>query len=311
MLNVSSNPHIRSKITTSKIMLMVILGLMPSLIFGIIHFGLNALIITIISVISCVLSEFIFNKITKRNNSISDLSSVVTGVLLAMNLPSTVKWWVPVIGGAFAIIVVKMLFGGLGQNFMNPALGARCFLVISFPKLMTNFNYDGLTSATPLQSIRNGELVNLKDMFLGNTAGTIGETCSLAIIIGGLALIIIGIIDFYIPVMYILTFSLCLLLFAGRGFDYNYLLLELCGGGLMLGAFFMATDYVTRPITSKGQIIYGIFLGFLTAIFRLFAPSAEGVSYAIIIGNLIVPLIDRITIPAFFGKPAKNKGGAK
>lgn len=307
MLNVSSNPHIRSKISTDKIMLAVIASLMPALIYGFVHFGLNALILTVLSVLTCVLSEYVFNLITKRKNSIGDCSAIVTGILLAMNLPSTAKWWIPIIGGVFAIIVVKMLFGGLGQNFMNPALGARCFLLISFPKLMTNFDYDGTTSATPLQAIRNGDQVNLLDMFLGNTKGTIGETSALAIIIGGLALMLIGVIDIYVTFTYLGIFAIAMLFMSG--FDINYVAMELCGGGIMLGAFFMATDYVTRPITTKGQIIYGIFLGLMTAIFRLFAPSAEGVSYAIIIGNLLVPLIDRISIPAYFGKP--KKGGNK
>lgn len=307
MLNVSSNPHIRSKISTDKIMLAVIAGLLPALIFGFVHFGINAVILTAISVASCILFEYLFNVITKRKNSISDCSAIVTGVLLAMNLPSTANWWIPVIGAFFAIVVVKMLFGGLGQNFMNPALGARCFLLISFPKIMTNFNYDGVTSATPLQAIRNGEDVNLFDMFLGRTAGTIGETSALAIMVGGLALMLLGVIDVYVTFSYLGVFAVIMLLVSGC--DANYMLMELCGGGIMLGAFFMATDYVTRPITSKGQLIYGIFLGCLTAIFRIFAPSAEGVSYAIIIGNLLVPLIDRISVPAFFGKA--RKGGKK
>lgn len=306
MLNVSSNPHIRSKISTDKIMLVVILCLCPALIFGWIHFGLWSFVLTLICVATCVISECIFDLIVKKRISIGDFSAVVTGILLSMNLPSTCPWWVPVLGGMFAIVVVKMLFGGLGQNFMNPALGARCFLLISFPKLMTNFNYDGVSSATPLQAIRNGEEVQLIDLFLGNTKGTIGETCALALLIGGLVLIVLNVIDWYIPALYIGSFSVFLLLFAGKGFDINYLLLELCGGGLMLGAFFMATDYVTRPIMPKGQIMYGIFLGLMTAVFRVFGPSAEGVSYAIIIGNLIVSLIDRITIPAYFGMPKKG-----
>lgn len=304
--HVSSNPHIRAKDSTSRIMLTVILALLPATGYGIWHFGLHALILVCVSIATCMLSELLFDKITKRKNSLKDLSAVVTGLLLALNLPPQAPWWIAFIGGIFAIVVVKMLFGGLGQNFMNPALGARCFLVISFPKLMTDFTYDGFTGATPLQEIRNGNPVDLQAMITGNTAGTIGETSMLAIVIGGCILLLTGVIDLYVTGTYLAAFSAFILLFAGRGLDFYYLATQLAGGGLMLGAFFMATDYVTRPITKKGQIIYGIFLGILTGIFRLYGPSAEGVSYAIIIGNLLVPLIERISVPKSFGKRGKK-----
>ena len=305
--HVSSNPHIRAKDSTFSIMLTVIIALLPATGFGIYHFGLYALFLVLITIASCLVSEMLFNVITKRKNSLKDLSAVVTGLLLALNLPPRAPWWMAVLGGIFAIIVVKMLFGGLGQNFMNPALGARCFLMISFPKLMTDFAYDGFTGATPLQEIRNGNPVDLHAMITGNIAGTIGETSMIAIVIGGCILIMTGVIDLYVTGSYLLTFAVFILALAGRGLDFYYLSMQLAGGGLMLGAFFMATDYVTRPITHKGQIIYGVFLGILTGIFRLFGPSAEGVSYSIIIGNLLVPLIDKISMPKSFGK----KGGKK
>lgn len=305
--HVSSNPHIRDKVSTSWIMLIVIIALLPATGFGIYHFGMHALMLVLLTIASCELSEIIFNRIVHKKSSIGDLSAVVTGLLLALNLPPRAPWWIAVLGGMFAIIVVKMLFGGLGQNFMNPALGARCFLVISFPKLMTDFAYDTFSGATPLQEIRNGNPVNLRDMITGNIAGTIGETSMIAIVIGGCIMILAGVIDLYVTGTYLLTFAVFILVFAGCGLDFYYLSTQLAGGGLMLGAFFMATDYVTRPVTKKGQLIYGIFLGIMTGIFRLWGPSAEGVSYSIIIGNLLVPLIEKITVPKSFGKGGKKK----
>src|SRR5699024_306732 len=236
---------------------------------------------------------FMHKKIT-----VSDLSAVVTGLLLALNLPPEVPFWIPVIGGAFAIIVVKQVFGGLGQNFMNPALGARCFLLISFAGIMTDFSYNGFggsfdaaTSATPLAALKAGEAVNIQDMFLGLTAGTIGETSALLLIIGGVYLIARRVISWRIPVCYIVTLGIFVLLFGGHGFHMTYLAGHLLGGGLMLGACFMATDYVTSPITSNGKVVFGILLGIFPGIFRHFGASAEGVSCAIIFCNLLVPLI--------------------
>ena len=230
---------------------------------------------------------------------------MVTGLLLALNLPVSVPWWIPVVGSVFAILVVKMLFGGLGQNFMNPALAGRCFLLISFSSLMTNFECAAYSGPTPLASLKAGEGVNVMDMIIGRTAGTIGETSMIAIVIGACILILAGIIDLKVPGSYLVSFVLFVALFAslsGRTVTGPYLSAQLAGGGLMLGAFFMATDYVTRPITRKGQYVYGIVLGFLTAIFRIFGASAEGVSYAIILGNLLVPLIEKFTMPRAFGK---------
>lgn len=302
LMKVSSNPHIRSRVTTSNIMLAVVIALLPAAGFGIYNFGLDALILILVTVSSTVLTEFLYEKAMHRPVTIGDFSAVVTGLLLALNLPSTLPWWVAVIGGIFAILVVKMLFGGLGQNFMNPALGARCFLLISYTSLMCNFETDTYTGATPLASLKAGENVNILDMVIGRTAGTIGETSMVAIVIGACFLILLGIIDLKISGSYLVSFLLFLTFFGGHGFDPAFLSAHLAGGGLMLGAFFMATDYVTRPVTKKGQYVYGVLLGILTGIFRIFGPSAEGVSYAIIIGNLLVPLIEKITFPKTFGE---------
>lgn len=302
LMKVSSNPHIRAKDTTSRMMLTVVIALLPTTFFGIYNFGWRAALIIALTIASTVLTEFLYEKIVGKKSTIGDFSAVVTGLLLALNLPVSVPWWIPVIGGVFAILVVKMLFGGLGQNFMNPALAARCFLLISFTSIMTNFDCDAYTGATPLAALKAGESVNVYDMIIGNISGTIGETSMIAIVIGACILIFCGIIDLRIPGTYIVSFVVFLVLFSGRGWDGQYVSAHLAGGGLMLGAFFMATDYVTRPITKKGQYIYGIFLGFLTAIFRVFGASAEGVSYAIIIGNLLVPVIERFTLPKAFGK---------
>lgn len=306
-LQVSSNPHIRSRVTVNGIMMAVVLALLPATGYGIAHFGLRALLHILITVASCVFTEFLFG-LYKKKITIYDLSSVVTGLLLALNLPVQAPLWMGVIGGVFAILVVKCLFGGLGQNFMNPALGARCFLLISFPALMTDFSYDGFTGATPLAGLKAGEGVELMKMLTGNTGGTIGETSVVCILIGACFLLLLGIIDLRVPASYLLSFSVFVVLFSGHGFDLHYLAAHLCGGGLMLGAFFMATDYVTRPITGLGQIVFGVFLGIMTGIFRLFGPGAEGVSYAIILGNLLTPLIEKITMPAHFGSGGKKRG---
>lgn len=298
---VSSNPHVRSKVTTNGIMMAVVLALLPATGFGIYNFGFRALLHILITVASTVITEFLFG-LYKKKLTVTDLSAVVTGLLLALNLPVGAPLWMGALGGVFAILVVKMLFGGLGQNFMNPALAARCFLLISFPAQMTNFVCDAYTGATPLTALKAGEAVNVTDMILGRTAGTIGEISMIALIIGACFLILLGVIDLRIPGSYIVSFAVFVLLFGGRGLDLPYLSAQLAGGGLMLGAFFMATDYVTRPITVKGQYVFGIFLGIMTGIFRIFGPGAEGVSYAIILGNLLAPLIEKVTMPRAFGK---------
>jgi electron transport complex protein RnfD len=305
MYNVASSPHVRAKDNTQRIMLYVIISLLPASVFGIFNFGYRALILIVLTIAAAVVSEWIFDKITHRKNTVGDLSAVVTGLLLALNFPSTLPWWIALFGGAFAIIVVKCLFGGLGQNFMNPALGARCFLLLSFTSQMSNFQTDTYTGATPLALIRSGESVNTLDMFLGKTAGTIGETSVICLLIGAAFLIAMGVIDLRIPASYIIAFVVFIVLFGGHlttGDFGTFVVSELCGGGLMLGAFFMATDYVTSPITPKGKIIYGIIAGILLGIFRMFGSMAEGCSYSIIFANLLVPLIERWTIPKPFGK---------
>ncbi len=312
LYKVSSNPHVRDNNTTTSIMLDVIIALIPATIFGVYNAGENALhaaLLILVCVGSAVFFEFIFQKGMKQNVTISDMSAALTGLLLALNLPPTFPIWMAVIGSAFAIIVIKQLYGGIGQNFMNPALGARCFLVLSFGVRMTTFVYDGVTGPTPLAVLKtNGDVDNVKEMFIGTVGGTIGETSVIALLIGASYLLIKKIIDFRIPFFYILSFSLFIVLFGDKTFDFGYLLTHLCGGGLMLGAFFMATDYVTSPITPMGRIVFGIIIGILTAIFRIFGPSAEGVSFAIIFGNLLVPLIDKMTRPRPFGyKNMKKK----
>ncbi|MCF2668677.1 MULTISPECIES: RnfABCDGE type electron transport complex subunit D [Lachnospiraceae] len=304
----SSSPHIRSKDTTSSIMMWVTIALLPASAFGVWNFGLSALIMLISTTAASVLTEYIYEKLMHKKITIGDWSAVVTGLLLGLNMPASAPWWMGVIGGIFAILIVKQLFGGLGQNFMNPALGARCFLLISFTSQMTTFVYDGVSGPTPLAQLKAGEAVNSMDMLIGTIPGTIGETSVIAIIIGAIILILKGIIDLRIPGTYIVSFIIFIGIFGPFAnpnvgfFDPQYITAHLCGGGLMLGAWFMATDYVTSPITKKGQYVYGILLGVLTGLFRLFGGSAEGVSYAIIISNLIVPLIERVTLPKPFGK---------
>lgn len=305
LLKVSSSPHVRDGVTTQRLMFDVVIAMIPASVYGVWQFGMNALLVLIATVIASVAAEYLYEKLMHKPITISDGSAVVTGMILALNMPPEIPVWIPVLGAFFAIIVVKQLYGGLGQNFMNPALAGRCFLLISFTSLMTNFNCDAYTGATPLASLKAGESVNVLNMILGRTAGTIGETSVIAIVLGACVLIVAGVIDLRVPGSYIASFAIFVLLFAalsGIAISPAYLSAQLAGGGLMLGAFFMATDYVTRPVTKKGQYIYGVILGFLTAIFRIFGASAEGVSYAIILGNLLVPLIERYTMPKAFGK---------
>ena len=315
-LKISSSPHIRDKATTSNIMLWVVIALLPATFFGIYNFrDTQAWLLVLVTIATAVLTEFLYQKFMHKKVTISDFSAVVTGLLLALNLPPDAPVWMGALGSVFAILIVKQLFGGLGQNFMNPALGARCFLLISFTGTMTSFSYDGITGATPLAVIRSNveagsavlSNVNTMDMLVGNIRGTIGETSVLAIMLGAMILIAVGVIDLRIPGTYLLTFTLFIGICGGfvdgiGFFNSDYIVAQLCGGGLMLGAWFMATDYVTAPITKNGQILYGIVLGLLTGLFRLFGGSAEGVSYAIIFSNLLVPLIERVTLPKPFGK---------
>ena len=312
LLHVSSNPHVRDDATTTTVMLDVIIALIPATFFGIYNFGIRALLVILITIASCVATEAVYEIIMNKQLTIKDLSAVVTGLLLALNLPPQIPFWIAIIGGIFAIFVVKMIFGGLDQNFMNPALAARCFLLLSFTGQMTNFTLDGISTATPLYNIKHGETYDVLNMFVGKEAGTIGETSVIALLIGAIYLLTKRIINYRIPVYYIATFTIFAGIYAAaNGFGIRFVLGQLCGGGLMLGAFFMATDYVTSPITHKGKVVYGILLGIITGLFRLIASSTaapEGVSYAIIFCNLLVPMIDNYTMPIAFGwKGVKNE----
>lgn len=315
LINVSSSPHVKSKVNTSNLMLMVVIALLPASIFGVINFGLHALLVIIVSVVFAVATEWLYNKGMKKTQTIGDYSAVVTGLLLALNMPPAIALWIPALGSVFAILVVKQLFGGLGQNFMNPALAGRCFLMISFAGKMTDFTLpagasskvvvDTVTAATPLANLKAGESVDVMSMFVGNIQGTIGETSVIALLIGAAFLLFMKVIDLRIPLTYIGSFTIFAAIYsmaARGGLDLTYIAAHLCGGGLMLGAWFMATDYVTTPITKKGQLVYGCLLGIVTAVFRIFGGSAEGVSYAIIFCNLLIPLIERVTIPTALGK---------
>lgn len=312
-LKISASPHVRSKDSTSDIMFDVIIALVPAAAFGMYHFGVHAAILVAVCILSAVFFEFIYQKLMHKKVTVADFSAALTGLLLALNLPPEFPIWMAVVGSAFAIIIVKQLFGGLGQNFMNPALAARCFLLLSFSRHMTDFVLDGVATATPLTILKLGGTVDVSDMFFGYTAGTIGETSALAILIGALYLLIKRVISPKIPLTYIGSFAICIVIYALVK-DYqvlDYTLAHLCGGGLMLGAWFMATDYVTSPITSKGKLVYGVILGLLTFVLRIFGNSAEGVSYAIIISNLLVPLIEKATAPKAFGEGADIKDKKK
>lgn len=308
-LKVSASPHVRSKATTSDIMFDVVIALVPATAFGLYIFGWYAALLVAVCIGSCVGFEALYQKCMGKKVTVGDFSAVVTGLLLALNLPPNLPIWMAIAGSAFAIIIVKQLFGGLGQNFMNPALGARCFLLLSFSRYMTNFIYDGVATATPLATLKLTGMVNLRSMFLGYTAGTIGETSAVALLIGAVYLLIKRVISPKIPLIYIGTFAAAIAIYAAaKGYNVPvFTAAHLCGGGLMLGAWFMATDYVTSPITSVGKVIYAIGLGLLTFVLRIFGSSAEGVSYSIIIMNLLVPLIERVTVPKAFGEGAEVK----
>ncbi len=300
LYNVSSSPHVRSKLTTGSVMYDVILCLMPATVMGIWHFRLQAVLVIAMSVVTAMLTEFVFDYIAKRPNTLKDGSAVVTGLLLALCLPAGVPLYIPFIGSLFAILIVKCFFGGLGHNFMNPALTGRCFLLISFSGIVTDFAVDGYSSATPLAEIASGSSVNVIRMLTGNTSGVIGNSI-IALVIGGLLLWAMGGITFEIPVATLVTFAAFIALFGGQGFDPVYILAHLAGGGIVMGAIFMATDPVTSPVTSTGQLLYGAMIGILSGVFRVFASSADSVSYAIIISNMVVPLIDEITVPVPYG----------
>lgn len=300
LLNVSSSPHVRSRLSTGNVMYDVILALLPAAVMGVYHYGMSAFLVIILSVASTVWTELVFGYIMKKPDTIKDGSAVVTGLLLALCLPPSLPFYVPVLGGVFAILFVKCLFGGLGHNFMNPALAARCFLLISFGSVVTNYTLDGVTTATPLADMAAGKAVSITQMLLGGTSGVIGSS-AFALIVGGLYLLVVGGITFEIPVATLLSFSLFIALFGGHGFDPVFIAANIYGGGILMGAFFMATDPVTSPVTSAGQIIFGILVGVLGGVFRVFGSAADSVSYAIIISNLFVPLIDEISVPVPYG----------
>lgn len=295
-LNVTAAPHVRSVEGTSSIMNDVFIALIPACIFAIYNFGLYALAIIAVSVIFAVASEYFWQYFTGKQILIRDGSAFLTGLLLALNMPPTIPLWIPALGSIIAVILIKQLFGGIGKNYVNPALGARVILMFAFMAKMNSFAVDAYTGATPLTALKRGTAVDPASVIMGFSSGCIGEVSVIALLIGAAYLLIKRVISWEIPVMYILSFAVFAAVFGGHGLDPAYLVTQICGGGLILGAFFMATDYVTSPITLDGKIIFGILLGVITGMFRFFSSYAEGVSFAIVIGNLLVPVINKVTI---------------
>ena len=304
-LVVSSSPHVHAELTTQKIMMWVLIALAPSGVMGVWYYGLRALAIMIVCVASCVLSEYAWQKLTHRPVTVGDLSAAVTGLMLAFNLPVSIPLWMSAVGGAFAIIVVKQFYGGLGCNIVNPALAGRAMMLASWPVAMTTWTLDGVTTATPLALIKAGQLdqlPSLTHMLVGYMGGSLGETCKLALLAGFAILLWKKIITWHVPVIYIITVSTLCTLF-GRGAP----MADMLAGGLFLGAIFMATDYATSPITLKGKVIYALGCGALTAVIRTWGGYPEGFTYAILVMNLTVPLIDRATKPRIFGEVKKHE----
>lgn len=336
ILTVSASPHTKSPGTVTGIMLDVIISLIPAAFAGVAVFGARAALVIAVCIVSCVLFEFLSRKIMKRSSSIGDLSAVVTGLLLAFNLPVSIPIWMCIVGSLVAIVVVKQMFGGIGHNFANPAITARIVLLVSFASAMTGFSAPGssgvdtITTATPLSHLSaidlsgnvssqmgallfDGDLPSFFNMLFGVRAGCIGEVCSVALILGAVYLILRGVISIAIPGSYILTVAAFMLI--ASGFDITFTIYEILGGGLILGAFFMATDYSTSPINTKGKIVFGIGCGILTSVIRLFGSLPEGVSYSILLMNIATPLIEKLTAPAYFGfikekKTKKKEEGA-
>ncbi|CEJ72546.1 electron transport complex protein [[Clostridium] sordellii] len=322
-LIVSSSPHVRSSEDTSYIMKQVIIALLPAALAGVYFFRLSAINVIFWCILGSVGFEWLYQKINKKESTIGDFSAVVTGLLLAFNVPASLPWWMCLAGSAFAIIVVKMVFGGIGNNFVNPALAARAFLLASFPVAMTSWtqtgvnwvsqgNIDVVTTATPLSFLKAGpqgiEVItgngtSLFDMFIGNIGGCIGETSAILLILGGVYLMYKGIINYVIPVFYIGTVAI--LMFLLGGFNFEFVIYQMSAGGLMLGAFFMLTDYTTSPMTKKGQIIYAVVAGVITTVIRLYGGYPEGVSYSILFVNVMTPLIDKYTKTKVFGEVSK------
>ena len=322
-LIVSSSPHVRTNKDTSYIMKQVVIALHPATLAALFFFRLSALNVIFFCVTGSVGAEFLCQKISKQESTIGDFSAVVTGLLLAFNVPASLPWWMCLLGAAFAIIVVKMVFGGIGNNFVNPALAARAFLLASFPVAMTLWtrtgvnwvssgNIDAYTTATPLSFLKAGSNgvssladsgISISNMLIGNIGGCIGETSAVLIILGGLYLMYKGIINYVIPTFYICTVAI--LMFILGGFNFTFVIYELLAGGLMLGAFFMLTDYTTSPMTKKGQIIYAVLAGLITTVIRLYGGYPEGVSYSILLVNIMTPLIDKYTKTKVFGEVSK------
>lgn len=319
-LTISGSPHVHSKVTTQTVMRDVLIALTPALVGSVYFFGFRALLVTLISVAGCVFFEWLYDRIMKLPSKIYDLSAMVTGVLLAFVCPVTIPYWVILVGDAFAMILVKQLFGGIGRNFVNPALAARAFL-FSWPVLMTNWTapgfensvslkpvVDSVSTATPLAAMHGGQLPihSLKDLFLGNVGGCLGETSVALLLLGLVYLLIRRVITLRIPLSYIGTVAVIALLFPQGNDRLQWCAYQLCSGGLMLGAIFMATDYVTSPVTRLGQVVFGMGCGALTMVIRYFGGYPEGVSYAILVMNCCVVLLDRIGRPKKFGTPKKG-----
>ena len=322
-LIVSSSPHVRTNKDTSYIMKQVVIALLPATLAALFFFRLSALNVIFFCVTGSVGAEFVCQKISKQESTIGDFSAVVTGLLLAFNVPASLPWWMCLLGAAFAIIVVKMVFGGIGNNFVNPALAARAFLLASFPVAMTLWtrtgvnwvssgNIDAYTTATPLSFLKAGSNgvssladsgISISNMLIGNIGGCIGETSAVLIILGGLYLMYKGIINYVIPTFYICTVAI--LMFILGGFNFTFVIYELLAGGLMLGAFFMLTDYTTSPMTKKGHLIYAVLAGLITTVIRLYGGYPEGVSYSILLVNIMTPLIDKYTKTKVFGEVSK------
>lgn len=303
---VAAAPHFRTSTTTRRVMLDVLIALTPQLIYSVYAFGMNALMLIALSVSTAVACEALTQRAFRKKLQIADLSAVVTGLLLAFNIPASSPWWLPVVGSAFAIVIAKEFFGGIGSNFVNPALAGRAALMMSWPAIMTNYtNPDGITGPTPLQIMKAGEgtLPSMRDMLVGNIGGVLGETASLLILLGFVYLVVRKVVDYRITILYV--FSTMAFLFA-LGVRGEHLLYHLFGGGLLLGACFMATDFVTAPISLPGKVVFALGCGLLTALIRIRGGMAEGVSYSILIMNLFVPLIDRLTVPRIFGEVRKK-----
>ncbi|SKC64397.1 RnfABCDGE type electron transport complex subunit D [Maledivibacter halophilus] len=307
---VSSSPHIRADENIGRIMRDVVIALLPATLAGIYYFRLGAVKIILFSILAAVITEAVIQRIRKQEVTINDWSAVVTGLLLAFNIPASAPWWLPVIGAVFAIAVVKQLFGGLGHNFMNPALAARAMLLASWPVQMTSWIVPGpdvVSTATPLAIISGTEAAqanvpSLFQLFIGNHGGCIGETSALALIIGGIYLVYRGVITPRVPVIYISTVAVLTFVLGGGGFDIHFMMYQVLAGGLMIGAIYMATDYASSPVTPKGQIIFALGCGIITSIIRLYGGYPEGVSYSILLMNVASPLIDKYTSPKVFGE---------